>query len=230
MFELRDPVSSGTHLLVCVWAIFVTLLLQRLTAHDRVKKICVTIFGLSMVLLYFLSGLFHGLMLPWEQLRFFQKLDQSAIYILIAGSYTPVIVLLLQGRQRRILLTGIWVLALIGIACIWVLPKALHSVTVALYLGMGWFGMLGIREYYRAVGWRGMCWALVGAGFYTLGAVFELLQWPVIWRGVVGGHEMLHIADAIGTYCIAVFVMKHVLGYQRPATSVAKRSSLSDAA
>ena len=233
MFELRDPVSSGTHLFTCLWAIFVTLMLRRLTVGDRVKRLSVTVFGLSMVLLYFLSGLFHALMLPREQLRIFQKLDQSAIYLLIAGSYTPVMAVLLTGRWRRFLLKGIWLLALIGIACMWLLPKALHSVTVALYLGMGWFGMLGLWQYYKATGWRGMVWAIGGAFFYTLGAVFELLQWPVLWPGVIGGHEMLHISDMVGTYCEVVFVMRFVLAYQATAGAILAtqhREAISDAA
>jgi hemolysin III len=214
LLELRDPVSSSTHLFMCFWAIFATLLMWRVTGGDRWRRLSVAIFGLSMVLLYFASGLFHGLMLPREQLRFYQKLDQSAIYLLIAGTYTPVMALLLTGRMRAAMLGGIWIMAFAGIGCMWLLPKVPHSATVSIYLGMGWFGMLGIWQYFVAVGWRGMAWALGGAGFYTLGAVFELAKWPVIVPGIVQAHEMLHLCDMVGTYCHFVFIFHYVIVYR----------------
>ncbi len=218
MFELRDPVSSGSHFLMSIWALFATLILQRLTHGDRSRQVSVTIFGLSMVLLYFASGLFHGLRIPWSQLVLFQKFDQSAIYILIAGTCTPIMAILLTGAFRRWLLGGIWLLAFVGIACLWLLPKMPHSATVGLYLGMGWFGMVGTWRYFQAVGWRGMIWALAGDALYTLGAVMELAQWPVIWPGVIRAHEMLHLCDMVATYCHFVFIVRFVIPY-RPLQS-----------
>src|SRR5258708_1272171 len=111
LLDLRDPVSSSTHLFTCLCAIFATLLLWRLTRGDRWRRLSVTVYGLSMVVLYAASGLFHGLQLPREELRFYQKLDQSAIYGLIAGTCTPVMAMLLTGKLRISLLTGIWMMA-----------------------------------------------------------------------------------------------------------------------
>jgi hemolysin III len=196
------------------WAVFATLLLRRLTRDDAVRRISITIFGLSMIVLYTASGLFHGLMLPREQLRFFQKLDQSAIYLLIAGTYTPVMALLLTGRMRAGMLCGIWAMAVAGIACMWLLPKAPHSAIVGIYLGMGWLGMLGIWQYFLAVGWRGMSWAMGGAALYTLGAICELTKWPVIWPEIIGPHEFLHVCDMAATYCHVIFILQYVISYR----------------
>ena len=226
MLDLRDPVSSSTHLFMCFWAIFATLLLRRLTRHDRSRRLSVTVFGSSMVLLYFASGLFHGLMLPRSELRLFQKFDQSAIFLLIAGTCTPIMTILLTGRRRRWLLGGVWAIAFVGISCLWLLPKMPHAATVGIYMGMGWFGLLGIRQYCQAVGWRGISWALAGAALYTLGAIFELSKWPVIWPGVIQAHEMLHVTDMAATYCHVVFIMRYVIVYhreERPATPLAFR-------
>jgi len=221
VFELRDPVASGSHLLTCLWAIFATLILRRLTRGDSTRRYCVTVFGLSMVALYGASGLYHGLNQPKENLRFFQKLDQSAIFTLIAGTCTPIMAALLTGVFRRAMLFGIWSMAAIGICCLWFLPKVPHTVTVATYLGMGWFGCLGMWHYYRAVGFFGICWAIAGAGLYTLGAICELTHWPIIWPGVIQFHEVLHICDSAATFCFFVFVVRHVLGYQpRPVAKV----------
>lgn len=218
MLELRDPVSSATHSFTALLAVFATLIMRRLAGADRDKRVGVTIFGLSMITLYSASGLFHGLMLPRPELRVYQQFDQSAIYLLIAGTYTPIMMTLLAGRFRRFMLWGIWSIALTGIACMWLLPKAPHALMVSIYLLMGWFGMTGIVHYYRAVGFRGMNWAMAGAFFYTLGAVFELLQWPIIWPGVLGGHEMLHMCDMVGTFCHFVFIVRHIIPFRRTST------------
>ncbi|MCE9530048.1 MAG: hemolysin III family protein [Planctomycetes bacterium] len=219
MFDLRDPVSSGSHLLTCVWAIFATLLLRRITRNDSPRRISATVFGVSMIILYAASGLYHGLKLPREELRLYQKIDQSAIFGLIAGTCTPTILLLLTGRFQRCMIWGIWAMAAIGIGCLWLLPKVPHSVTVSIYLGMGWFGFMGLWQYYLAVGWRGISWAIGGAFFYTFGAVCELAHWPVIWPGVIGAHEVLHVCDSAGTFCHFVFVVRYVLVYQPPLTT-----------
>lgn len=216
MLDLRDPVASGSHLFMCLWAVFATLVMRRLTRTDSGRRWSVTIFGLSTVLLYFASGLYHGLQLPREDLRFYQKLDQSAIYLLIAGTSTPIIAILLTGRFRRWLLWGTWSMAAAGIASMWLLPKAPHSVMVGIYLGMGWLGMAGAWHYYLAIGWRGISWLLAAAGLYTLGAVCELLRWPVIWPGVINAHEVLHLCDMAATYCTFVMIIRYVIVY-RPA-------------
>jgi hemolysin III len=220
LFDLRNPVSAETHLFMACCAIFATLLMRRLTRGDNLRQTSVTVFGLSMIVLYSASGAYHGLRLPPEELRVFQQLDQSAIYLLIAGTYTPIMALLLTGRTRRWLLGGIWAMAAAGIACKWALPRGPHTLTVGIYLGMGWFGMLGFWHYYRAVGWRGMSWALGGAFLYTLGAVIELAKWPVLWPGVVQSHELLHICDMAATACHVVFVVRYVIVY-RPAPALA---------
>jgi hemolysin III len=138
----------------------------------------------------------------------------SAIYLMIAGSCTPVAALLLRGRFRSFLLTGVWLLALVGITSLWILPKPDYSVLVATYLGMGWLGMSGIWQYWRATGWRGMRWAIGGGLFYTLGAAGELANWPVLVPGVIRSHELLHFCDMAGTACHIVFLIRYVLPYR----------------
>src|SRR5436305_5577394 len=91
--DLRDPFSSASHLVTAVWAVYATLVLLRLTRGGFDRKAAVGVYGLSMVLLYLASGTFHALYFDSpEQRRFFQKLDQSAIFLLIAGTNTPLLV------------------------------------------------------------------------------------------------------------------------------------------
>lgn len=212
---LRDPISSASHLLTALWAAYATLVLLRLAGPGRRWPLAV--FGLSMVLLYAASGIFHGV--PYTRLdnpdefRFFQKIDQSAIFLLIAGTNTPCLALLLSGRKAKRFLAVMWTLALAGVASLWLLPKVQHELTVGLYLGVGWFGLLPVREYYRRVGWRTMNWMWLGAGFYTLGAVFELAEWPTLSPPPMrfGYHEILHLCDTAASMCFVVFISRWVV-------------------
>jgi hemolysin III len=218
VFELRDPVSSASHLATAVWAVYATLLMLRLAPPGR--RLPLAVYGLSMVLLYLASGTFHGLHFESsEERRFYQKLDQSAIFLLIAGSYTPMQAVLLAGAWRRRLLRAVWGLAVAGITALWLLPEAPHAVVVGLFLGVGWMGMLGIPGYARAVGWRAMNWVWLGAGLYTLGAVCELARWPVLIPGWVHAHEVLHFCDTAATLAYFVFVARYVVPYRETERS-----------
>jgi len=215
---LRDPIASASHLLTALWAAYATIILLRITAPSR--RLPVAIFGLSMVMLYAASGTFHGV--PFTRLenpdefRFFQRVDQSAIYILIVGTNTPCLAILLGGRRAKWFLGIMWSLALTGVACLWLLPKAPHEVMVALYLSIGWLGLVPIAQYYRKLGWRAMNWLWLGAAFYTLGAVCELAEWPMLSPPPLrfGYHEILHLCDSAGSVAFFVFISRHVIGYQ----------------
>lgn len=217
---LRDPVSSASHFLTAFLAVLATLFLARLTRGDSPRRACVLIFGGSAILLYTLSGLFHALRLPPSELGVYQRLDMSAIYLLIAGSTTPMAALLIRGWFRVALLVAQWVCAAAGIAALWLLPKPDFRVLVGMYLAMGWLGASGLWHYWRATGWRGIGWALAGAFFYTAGAVIELAKWPVLWPGVIRSHEILHFCDIAGTACHLVFIVRYVLPY-RPMEAAA---------
>jgi hemolysin III len=225
VLELRDPVSSLSHLATSLWAVFATLLMLRITPPLPGRRLAILIYGATMVLLFLASGLFHGLHYEsTEQRRFFQKLDQSAVYLLIAGTNTPPIAVLLSGRWRTWTLRMVWGLALLGVACQWLLPKPPHALVVGLYLGLGWFGMVPGWHYYRALGLRALNWVWVGAAFYTLGAICELTQWPVIIPGWVQSHEVLHFCDSAGSIAFFLFIVRYVIPHRThtpPPISVA---------
>jgi hemolysin III len=217
--ELRDPVSSASHLLTAIWAVYATLILIRLTPPQHARKLAVAVFGISMVLLYLASGTFHGLYYETaEQRRFFQKLDQSAIFMLIAGTNTPILVILLGGRTAKLYLSILWGLAGLGIFCLWLLPKAPHWVMVMNYLAIGWLGFMPARQYVRCLNWQALRWVLYGAFWYSFGAICELTDWPVIieWPVRVAAHEVLHICDTLGSMSFFVFIARYVVPYGNP--------------
>jgi hemolysin III len=214
-YGLRDPVAAGTHLFACAWALYATLLLCRLAAGDRLRRVSVGCFGLSMVLLYGASGLYHALTLPERQLRWFRLFDHSCIYLLIAGTYTPIFAILLRGWLRIACLSAVWLLATAGIACKWLLPLPPYGLTVVLYLAVGWNGLVAIRPMIRAIGTRGMAWGLAGGLFYTVGGIADAVHWPILWPRIFGAHELLHLFDIGGTLAHVVFVVRYVLPFER---------------
>jgi hemolysin III len=213
--ELRDPISSASHLLTALWAVFATLVMLRLTMNRPGRLVPVLVYGVSMVFLFLASGTFHGLHYDTpEQKRLFQKIDQSAVYLLIAGTYTPVLCILLTGAWRKWFLRMVWLLALAGVACMWLLPKAPHTVIVSLYVALGWIGIPPLPLYYRAVGWRAMNYVWVGGGLYSLGAICEVAQWPVIIPGVLQYHEVLHLCDSVACLAFFLFMVRYVIPYR----------------
>jgi hemolysin III len=213
---LREPISSATHFVAFLWAIYATLLLLRLCQGERTKQLSLGIFGASMIALYAASSAYHGVSLSVERLRLFQLIDHSAIYGLIAGTYTPAFLVLLHpGLRRRLLLGGIWTLALIGILGKWLLPETPYELTIGLYLGLGYSGLLPVLELKRAVGSRGLCWAISGGLFYTMGCLADLMQWPILYPGVFGQHEFFHLCSMAGTACHFNFMMLYVVPFTR---------------
>lgn len=218
-FPLRDPVSALTHLAAALFATYVALLLWRLAGSDRTRRLSLACFGASMVVLYAVSGTYHAIPLPKTShtVEVFRRLDHSAIYLLIAGTYTPVFAVLLCGRQRSVLLAVVWLLAAVGIAAKWLLPIGIDGVTIPLYLGLGWLAVVPAAALVRAVGLRAMAWGAAGGLCYTAGALFELARWPVLVPGLVGWHEVLHVCVMAGTALHVVFMVRYVVPFAPPA-------------
>jgi hemolysin III len=215
-FIFRNPVSASTHLLWCVLGVYITALLWRLSRGDRVRQLSTGAFGLSMVLLYGASAAYHAV--PREApllMKYLQRLDHSAIYVLIAGTYTPVFAVLLRGQLRVVLLSLVWGLAGVGIAAKWLLPWPPYWLTVSLYISIGWIGMLPLWQLIRAVGVQAMLWGLLGGVLYTFGGVCDAAKWPILLPGVVGYHEVLHLSDMGGTLIHVFFVIRYVLPFER---------------
>lgn len=223
--ESCDPVSAATHLGMAAWAAFAGLILYRLTrGHGAGRRWAVAAYVVSMVVLYMASGAFHGLIsltqavdghLPRraavDSLWVFQKLDKSAIFLLILGSNVPIIVYLLRGAWRAVCLTGMAGFALFGITALWLLPTLPHEYLVAVYVGMGVCSLIPLPYYRQAVGWRGL--GLIGlfAAVYIAGGAAEVFRWPVVVPGWFGPHETLHVADMTGTLLHFAFVLKFVV-------------------
>jgi hemolysin III len=212
--ELRDPVSSLTHLLTALWAAYATLVLIRMTPASPGRRLAVAVYGLSMVMLFAASALFHATPAAWPV---FQRIDQSAIYVLIAGTNTPILVCLL-GWSGRWLLGLLWGLAGIGIVAQWTFSAPPHFVIVAICLTLGWLGFLPVVHYYRALGWKPMIWIWAAGLSYSLGGIIEFVNWPLItyWPVRIGSHEVFHVLVVLGSLLFFAFITRHVVRHRAP--------------
>lgn len=223
--DQRDLISSLTHLMMALWSVFATLFLHWQTrGHGRYRRVAIW-YGFSLVFLYLASGVFHGLIyldlhrdfttetreqavaLYW----FFQRLDKSAIFLLIALSNLVVMVYILPHGWRRWCSTVMTSFALLGIFSLWCLPRLPHPLLVGIYLGMGLSGMVPLRVFGRVMHWSGYGWVIAFSILFVTGAVFEVARWPTVIPGYLGPHEMLHIAIMGGSFVHFIFVARYVV-------------------
>ena len=203
--KLKDPVSAITHgvamLLAAVGAI--PLLLKAAQAPDTLHVFALTIFILTMILLYFSSAMYHSIDSTEKVNRRLRKMDHMMISVMIAGSYTPVCLIVLHGPMGYALCALVWATALVGILlkAFWITcPKWVSSV---LYIGMGWLCVLAFIPIIRALPAAGFGWLLTGGIIYTIGGVIYGLKLPLFDQRhrYFGSHEIFHIFVMLGSAC-----------------------------
>lgn len=210
---LADPVAAATHLVgaLASGASLAPLLWR--AGDDPWRRGTVSVFGASMVLLYCASTAYHTVAAGASK-SLLRQLDHASIYVLIAGTFTPVVGNLLRGRLRVSILTLVWTLAVFGIVLkVFFFEGTPEGIDMALYLGMGWVGLVPFAAIAFARTHSPGALALIpsGAVFYTLGALSELFGWPVFVPGVFGFHEVFHLAVMAASVCFYVFVLRHAL-------------------
>lgn len=198
-FPFREPVNAWTHCAgLLVW-LPATLLLWRLCRGSRVKRLGLLVFGLSLVACYAGSTLYHGVRLPLEELDGFATVDFIGVHVLIAGTITPLALVVLRGRWRWGMLSAAWLMAAGGIGLRLASVQMSQLVSTVVYLTMGWAILPCYFKLAGALSHRRMCPALVGGVLYTVGAVFNQLHWPALWPGVFSTHELWHLFVLAGS-------------------------------
>lgn len=199
--DFHEPFSSLSHLAFAGFLLFAGgILLQLAHGHSAFRRWAVVLYSTSAVLLYTASGLFHGVKHSTEgSYELYRRFDLTGIFLLIAGSYLPVFAYLLNGRWRVVMTSAVGFLAGFGIAAVWLLEAPKSGTMVPIYATLAAVGLVPLPKYLRAVGWRGVMWMFAAAGVYATGGVCEVFKWPVLWDGVIGPHEVLHVTDILGT-------------------------------
>lgn len=198
--RVREPVNGLTHLVAAVVALVGLIGLVYLARDDVAKLASLGIYGLTLVLMFTASALYHLIKAGPRVTLFLRKLDHSAIYLLIAGTYTPICLHYFTGFWRFGFLAVIWFLALLGIAVKLVVIRAPRGLTAGLYLMMGWLSVAAVGEILSTMPPGALVWLLLGGFFFTAGAAIYILKKPDIFPGVFGFHEVWHIFVILGSF------------------------------
>ncbi len=192
----REPVNSLTHLAGILVAIAATVLLQVVTDGGALARVSLALFGASSVLLYTASTLLHSIRTDVAKETWLRRLDHGAIFVLIAGSYSPVVLIAMQPEAAAwgwVLFGVVWAAAVAGIVfkLLWI--GAPRWLSTALYLLMGWLVIVAIVPVVRSLGPVNTWWLAAGGLFYTVGAVIYATKRPDPFPRVFGYHEIWHL-------------------------------------
>ena len=203
--QIKDPGSAITHFIGMLMTAFaaVPILIRAASNPDRIHLISMGIFLLSMCLLYAASTTYHWLDLTPRINRILRTLDHSMIFVMIAGSYTPICLIVLRGRTGIFLCALVWSIALIGILLkiCWInCPKWFSS---ALYITMGWVCVLAFTQIINSLPPAAFGWLLAGGIIYTAGGVIYALKLPIFnaRHKNFGSHEIFHLFVMGGSAC-----------------------------
>lgn len=207
---IREPGSALTHFIAMLLALCAAVpLLVRAAVHSGVKSLtAMTVFMISMVLLYAASTIYHSVNCSGRILRIFRKMDHMMIFVLIAGIYTPVCLLTLPKPSGLMLLAAVWGIALVGIFIkgFWITcPKWFSSV---LYIAMGWSCLSVLGQLFSLLPLHAFLWLLAGGLIYTAGGIIYALRLPLFdaRHPMFGLHEIFHLFVMAGSLCHFVFM------------------------
>lgn len=210
MEKIREPGNAITHFIGTLLAAAATVpLLVR--AHQAANPINITamaVFIVSMILLYGASTLYHWVILPEKNIRTLRKIDHMMIFVLIAGSYTPVCLIALGGKLGTMLLSIVWSIAITGIMikAFWITcPKWFSS---SLYIAMGWTCLLAFTQIKNALAPAAFFWLVIGGIIYTAGGIIYALKLPVFnaRHKSFGSHAIFHLFVMGGSICHFIFM------------------------
>lgn len=177
------------------------------------RQTTLAIYAASLVALFTVSCLYH--MVPWSHpwKARMQRLDHTMIFVLVAGSFTPVAWTVLDGWPRSATLLLVWGIAVLGSLQKWVLPHVGHGLSVGLQTTQGWLALLIMVPFARTLGWSAVMLAVLGGVLYTLGMVLLVTRWPRLWPRVFSYHEAMHVLVIAAGLCHFVMIARYVAPY-----------------
>jgi hemolysin III len=203
--EVLNSITHGTGILLSIAALVLLIAFSSIAGTAR-HVICSVIFGLSLILLYTASTLYHSARKPNIK-RVFKIFDHSCIFLLIAGTYTPFLLITLRGILGWIMFGIIWFMAVIGVIFKVFFVYRYKIVSVLAYVFMGWIIVFAIKPLVNTLPLGGMVWLVAGGLSYTIGVVFYA------WKKLPFSHAIWHLFVLGGSVCHFFAVRFHVLPF-----------------
>ena len=214
--RVKDPGSAITHFIGMMMAMFAAtpLMIKAARQPDEIHMIALGIFIASMVLLYAASTLYHTLDLSEKRNKALKKIDHMMIFVLIAGSYTPICLIALPQPLGMRLFALVWSIAVLGIIvkmCWVTCPKWFSSL---LYIGMGWICVLVFTQLLNSLSAAAFAWLLAGGIIYTIGGIIYALKLSIFNERYqyFGSHEIFHLFVMGGSICHFIVMYVFVAG------------------
>jgi len=207
--KMQNPIRGFLHgtAAIAALAASVALVMRIPTLGGRIAG---AVFGISMVALYTTSSLYHSV--PWREMwkRRMQRLDHSMIFVLIAGTYTPIAWIALGGWMRAATLLVVWTIALVGIAQQSFFPRLENTFGIALMTTMGWLAVFIMIPFFRRAGAGAALLMALGGVLYTVGMVFLVTNKPRLWPRIFSYHELFHVMVVAATSLHFVATWRYV--------------------
>ncbi len=207
----NDPFNCYSHLTGVLLSISGLVTLVALAQGDPWRVVGFSIYGASLILLYSASTVYHWAALSSRRKDLLKRLDHAAIFVLIAGTYTPVCLITLRGRWGWSMGGVVWGLAAVGVALKLGFAHLSRWMTTALYLGMGWMAVVAVVPLVRSLPICGLMWLVIGGVMYSLGAMVYATQRPDPLPARFGFHEIFHLFVLGGSAAHFVLMAGYVL-------------------
>jgi len=198
MAQIREPFNAISHLIGAVFIGIGTIFLIFGAIPNPLAIVAYIIFGLGGIFMFTSSTLYHWLKLDYQWL---QRMDHSAIYVMIAGSYTPICLLALPKPEGYVVLALQWTLAIFGVIVAATREKTPTWLRLTLYLGMGWMLVAVFGQFVKVVPPAAIAWVTAGGLSYTIGAIVYGTKRPKLWPGKFSSHELWHLFVLGGAGC-----------------------------
>jgi hemolysin III len=190
------------------YAILVPLLLTNNSSDQTTAKI---IYGSSLIIAFLASALYHLVDLKKSLTNRLRRIDHSSIYLLIAGTYTPICQYFFTGFYREELLGIVWIISMIGVLITLITLNKPRWLTASIFISMGWLSCLAFEQMINNMPRNAFFWLLGGGIFYTFGALIYIKKKPNPLPGIIGFHEVWHLFVIAGSICHFVVVALYIV-------------------
>ncbi len=205
---LHNPVRGFLHGTAALLSVAGAIVLWSHGAGDVGRQLALLVFTASLVGLYSVSSLYHSV--PWNGVwkKRMQRLDHSMIYVLVAGTYTPIAVVVLDGSMRWVMLLAVWGVAVIGILQKIFLPRVGDWFSITMQTAQGWLALPLLGRLAESLAWPALALTILGGVLYTVGMVLFVTRRPRLWPHVFSYHEVFHLF-VIGGSAVHYVVIFH---------------------
>lgn len=209
----REPMNTLTHLipLIVFIPIVFYLVFKGYVNGGLYSALAFLIFALSVIGLYSASTIYHMLPVKEEIVAILKKIDHMMIFVLIAGTYTPICLISLKGAWGYSMFAIVWIIAIFGIFLKFFWIKAPRWLSTSIYVVMGWIAVIAFYPVIKAIHWSGILLLILGGILYTIGAVIYATKRPKINFKYLGFHEIFHLFVIAGSVCYIIFMFVYVL-------------------